>query len=171
MNFDKAYVFGGVYDSAYAAQSDFDALGGFYDDGVIGPYQAAMVEKQPDGKVKILDTTLTRRAAGAGIGAAIGAVLGLIYPPSILLTASGGAAVGAISADASKGWTRGDVKRLATEQLMPGQTGIIVVAEAGPTLDSAAILASAAVTQGELIAAEDVATYREMLENDRVLVG
>ena len=54
---------------------------------------------------------------------------------------------------------------------MPGQTGIIVVAEAGPTLEAAAVLAGAVALEAELIAAEDRAAVREMLEKDRALVG
>ena len=89
MNYDNAYVYGGTYDSADAARSDYDNLALLYADEVIGPFQAAMVEKRADGKVKVLDTTSTTRTTGAAVGAAIGAVLALIFPPAILLTAAG----------------------------------------------------------------------------------
>jgi uncharacterized membrane protein len=170
MNYDNAYVYGGIYESADAARSDYDNLARLYDDEVIGAFQAAIVEKRPDGKVQVLDTASTTRATGAAVGAAIGAALGLIFPPAILLTAAGGAGVGAAAGDISKGWTMGDVKRLG-EQLMPGQTGIVVIAEAGPTLKAAAVLAGAVATEAELVAAEDAATLREMLEKDRALAG
>jgi uncharacterized membrane protein len=150
--------------------SDYDNLARLYGDDVFGPFQAAMVEKRADGKVKVLDTTSTTRTKGAAVGAAIGAVLSLIFPPAILLTAAGGAGIGAAAGDISKGWTRGDVKKLG-EQLMPGQTAIIVVAEAGPTLKAAAVLAGAVVTEAELVEAEHRAALREMLEKDLTLVG
>jgi uncharacterized membrane protein len=163
MNYDNAYVYGGIYNSVDAAQSDYDNLARLHADDVIGPFQAAMVEKTADGKVKVLDTTSTTRTTGAAAGAAIGAVLGLIFPPAIPLTAAAGAGVGAAAGDISKGWTRGDVKRLA-QGLVPGQTGIIVIAEAGSTLEAAAVLAAAVTAEAELIAAEDRAAIREMLE-------
>lgn len=163
MNYDNAWVFGGTYESAAAARVDYDNLEFLYADEIIGPFQAAMVEKRTDGKVKVLDTTSTDRAEGAAVGAALGAVLSLIFPPAVLVMGPVGAGVGAATGDISKGWTRGDVKRLG-EQLVPGQTGIIVIAEAGPTVEAAAVLATATAVQAELIAAEDRAAILEMLE-------
>ena len=170
MNYDNAFVFGGIYDSAEAARTDYDNLSRLYADEVVGPFQAAMVEKRADGKVKVLDTTSTNRPEGAAVGAAIGALLALIFPPAILLTAPIGAGVGAAAGDISKGWTRGDVEKLG-ERLLPGQTEIIVIAEAGPTLEAAAVLATAVTVQSELVAAESRAAVREMLEKDRALVS
>jgi uncharacterized membrane protein len=170
MNYENAYVFGGTYDSAEAARSDYDNLSRMYDDDVIGSFQAAMVEKRADGKVKVLDTTSTNRTEGAVVGAAIGAVLALIFPPAVLLTAPVGAGIGAAAGDISKGWTRGDVKKVA-EGLLPGQTGIIVIAEAGPTLEAAAILTAATAVQTELVAAESRAVVREMLANEPTTVN
>lgn len=170
MNYENAYVFGGTYDSAEAARSDYDNLSRMYDDDVIGPFQAAMVEKRADGKVKVLDTTSTSRAEGAAVGAAIGAVLALIFPPAVLLTAPVGAGIGAAAGDIAKGWTRGDVKKLG-QTLLPGQTGIIVIAEAGETLEAAAVLAAAVTVEAEQVAAADRAVIREMLVSDRATVS
>jgi len=170
MNYENAYVFGGTYNSAEVARVDYDNLARLHEDGVIGPFQAAMVEKRVDGKVKVLDTTSTSRTEGAGVGAAIGAVLALIFPPAVLVTAPVGAGIGAAAGDISKGWTRGDVKRLA-EGLMPGETGIIVIAEAGSTLEAAAVLATAVTVEAELVAAADRAAIRRLLEMDRTTVS
>jgi len=170
MNYENAYVFGGTYASAEAARVDYDNLARLHADDVIGPFQAAMVQKRADGKVKVLDTTSTTRSTGAGVGAAIGAVLALIFPPAVLLTAPVGAGVGAAAGDISKGWTRGDVKRLG-ETLVPGETGIIVIAEAGETLQAAAVLATAVTVEAELVAAADRAAIRRMLETDRATVS
>jgi len=170
MNYENAYVYGGIYNSVDAAQVDYDNLARLHADDVIGPFQAAMVEKRADGKVKVLDTTSTSRATGAGVGAAIGTALALIFPPAVLLTAPAGAAVGAAAGDISKGWTRGDVKKLA-EGLLPGQTGIIVIAEVGSTLEAAAVLATAVTVEAELVAASDRAAIREMLRTDLAAVN
>lgn len=170
MNYENAYVYGGVYDSADAAREDYGNLTVLYTEEIIGPFQAAMVEKRADGKVKVLDTTSTTRSEGAVVGAAIGAVLAVIFPPAILLTAPVGAGIGAATGDIAKGWTRGDVKRLG-EALVPGQTGIIVIAEVGPTAEAAAVLAGAVAVGAELVAAEDRAIVRELLKQDRALAG
>jgi uncharacterized membrane protein len=166
MNYDNAWVFGGTYTSRDAARLDYDNLAVLYADEIIGPFQAAMVEKRADGKVKVLDTTSTDRAEGAFVGGAIGAMLAIIFPPAILVTGPVGAGVGAVAGDISKGWTRGDVKKLG-EALVPGEIGIIVVAEAGATLEAAAILTAATAVQAELVAAESRAVVREMLEEDQ----
>jgi len=163
MNYENAYVYGGIYDTVDAARTDYDNLGRLHDDEIIGAFQAAMVEQRTDGTVKVLDTTSTDRGTGAAVGGAIGAALGLIFPPVIPVTAAGGAGIGAAAGDVSKGWTRGDVKRLG-EQLLPGQTAVIVVAETGSTLKAAAVLAAAATAEAELVAAENWAVLSEMLE-------
>lgn len=170
MNYDNAYVYAGTYRSVAIARTDFDNLGRLYEDEVIGPFQAALVEKRTDGKVKVLDTTSTTRSTGAAVGAAIGGVLGLIFPPAILLTAAYGAGVGAAAGDIAKGWTKGDIKRLG-EALVPGEAAIIVIAEVGPTLEAATVLAAAATVEAELVAAEDRAALREILEKDQALVS
>jgi len=165
MNYDNAWVFGGTYNSKEAARADYNNLEVMYTDEVIGRYQAAMVEKRSDGKVKVLDTTSTDRAEGAVAGAAIGALLAIIFPPAVLVTAPVGAGLCAATGNIAKGWTRGDVKRLG-EALAPGETGIIVIAEAGATLEAAAVLTAATAVEAELIAAADRAYVRQLLEKN-----
>lgn len=165
MGYDNVCVYGGLYDRVVDANTDYSNLDRLYSDGIIGPFQAAMVEKREDGKVKVLQTTSVNRREGAAVGGAIGALLGVIFPPAILVTAAAGAGIGAAAGDISKGWTRGDVKRLG-EQLVPGQTAVIVVAEAGPALEAATVLATATAAEAELVAAEDRAVLLEMLAQE-----
>jgi len=77
----------------------------------------------------VLDIDATQRAAGAKAGAIVGAVLGMIFPPSVLMSASMGAAAGAALGNLGKGFGKGDIKDVA-ERLEPGQTGILLVADA-----------------------------------------
>jgi uncharacterized membrane protein len=167
MEYQDVYVLAGLYQDSDQAKSDWSALGELHKQEMIGSYQAALFEKRADGKVKVIDTTSTTRSKGAGWGAAIGAAVGLVFPPALLATAAEGAIIGAAAGDLSKGWFRGDVKRLG-DQLEPGQEGIIAVAEAGATLDEAMVLAHAMKTENEHVTGDDATKMKSQLESDKM---
>ena len=85
--------------------------------------------RKRSGKVKIVDTDETSRAHGAVGGAIAGAVIGVIFPPSLLVMAAGGGAVGAVIGHVAKGMPRGDIKEIG-DMLDEGEAGIIFVGEA-----------------------------------------
>jgi len=121
--------YAGVYGDVEDAKADFAAIKEAHREKWIGTYDAALFEKTADGKVKVLDTDATQRAHGAEIGAVAGVVLGLIFPPSILVSGAVGAGVGAAAGNLAKGFMSGDIKKVA-EGLEPGEAGIILVAAA-----------------------------------------
>lgn len=132
-------MFGAVYDSADVADLDYEAIKSlYYDWQLIDNFDAAIVTKRDDGKVKILrkHEQPTRKGGwrGAGIGLATGAVIALFPAAAIgsgLLAAStgAGATIGAVAGHVSKGMNRGDLKELG-DHLDAGQTGLVVVAAA-----------------------------------------
>jgi uncharacterized membrane protein len=128
-------AYAGAYASADDAKSDFAAIQDAHRKSWIGTYDAALFAKDSDGKVKVLDTDATQRTTGAKAGALVGAVLGMIFPPTILAGAAAGAASGAVLGNAAKGFSKADVKELG-EQLLRGETGIMLVADA--TFDAGA---------------------------------
>ena len=134
---DDATIIGyaGVYADVEDAKADFAAIKEAHSESWIGTYDAALFEKTADGKVKVLDTDATQRAAGAEVGVIAGVVLGLIFPPSILVSAAVGGGVGAVVGNLVKGFMSGDIKKIA-EELEPGQAGVILVADA--TFDAGA---------------------------------
>jgi len=132
---DTIIGYAGVYANVEDAKADFAVIKEAHRESWIGTYDAALFEKAADGKVKVLDTDATQRAAGAEIGVIAGVVLGLIFPPGILVSAAVGAGVGAIVGNLVKGFMSGDVKKIADE-LAPGEAGIILVADA--TFDAGA---------------------------------
>lgn len=132
-------VFAGAYGDAKQARMDYDAIGELHQQEWIGRYQAAIFEKQADGKVHVIDTTSTTRATGAKWGAAIGAVMGLVFPPSILIGAAAGAGAGAAAGDVAKGWFRGDIKEIG-QAIEAGQAGVLVIAEATPEVGAEKLL-------------------------------
>jgi uncharacterized membrane protein len=162
MEHSDLFMYAGSYADATAARGDYDQLSQLHKDDMIGKYQAAVFEKRADGKVKVIDTVSTTRSTGAKWGAGIGAALGLVFPPAILVGAAEGAAVGALAGNISKGWFKGDIKRLADE-LEPGQAGVIAVAEAGESLDADAVMTRSQRSQKEHITGEDAETIRQQL--------
>ena len=128
---EDLFLFAGAYDSLDEAQADFAALGELHNLKFFGRYQAAIFTKDDEGKVKVLDTTSTTRTTGAKWGAAIGGVLGVVFPPSILVSAAAGAGIGAVAGNLAKGWMSWDVKDIA-EMAENGTSGVIVIAEATP---------------------------------------
>jgi uncharacterized membrane protein len=127
--------YAGVYADVEDAKADFEIIKAAHREKWIGSYDAALFEKDAEGKVRVLDTDATQRKDGAVVGAVVGAVLGVIFPPSILVSAAVGAGAGAVVGNLAKGWMSGDVKELADE-LEPGESGIILVADA--TFDAGA---------------------------------
>ncbi len=151
--YNDAFVFAGAYDDVEDAKADFAGIKFLHDEDWIGKYQAAIFEKTEDGKVKVIDTTSTTRTTGAKWGAGLGAVFGVLFPPSILVSAGVGALAGAGVGTLAKGWLKGDVKKIA-ESLDPGMAGVIVFAEATPDLGAEKLLKRAAKLAKEQVDAE-----------------
>jgi len=168
MDYSNVFVVAGRYNDTSQAKMDFDRLSDLHKQDMIGKFQAAVFEKESNGKVKVLDTTSTSRGTGAKWGLAVGAAIGLIFPPALIASALGGAGVGAVTGNLSKGWFKGDVKRVA-DALQPGQAGVVAVAEAGETLDEMMILAAATEAQKERVTGEDAEKLREQLGSEQTV--
>jgi len=120
------------------ALADYDAVRTLYTDlGIIDTYDAAVVSKDANGKVRIVTKVEepTRQAAmgGLAIGLAVGALVALF--PAVALGAglaiggASGAAIGATAGHVAAGMSRSDLKELG-ELLDAGTSGLIVVAAA-----------------------------------------
>jgi uncharacterized membrane protein len=130
-----AYV--GVYDDVADADADYQAVKELHTkEGLIDAYDAAVVERRADGKVKITKKheTPTRVSGvlGGGVGLATGLVVALFPFAAIgggllLVTTGGGAVLGAVAGHAAAGMSRKDLKELG-EHLDAGQAGLVVVA-------------------------------------------
>jgi uncharacterized membrane protein len=130
-----AYV--GVYDDAADADADYQAVKDLHTKaGLIDAYDAAVIERRADGKVKITKKHETPTRAGGVLGAGAGLATGLVlvlFPfaavgGGLLAVATGGGAVlGAVAGHAAAGMSRKDLKELG-EHLDTGQAGLVVVA-------------------------------------------
>jgi uncharacterized membrane protein len=127
-----AYV--GVYPDVAAAEEDYDLVKDLHTEaGLIDAYDAAVIERRDDGKVKITrkHETPTRVGGvlGGGVGLATGLVLAMFPIAGIGLavaTTAGGAVLGAVAGHAAAGMSRSDLKELG-EHLDAGQAGLVVV--------------------------------------------
>src|SRR6187455_1768903 len=135
MAIDTLIAFVGVYDDVEDAQADYRLVHDLHTEaGLIDGYDAAVIERKDDGKVKIAKKheTPTRAGgvAGGGLGLAAGLVIALFPAAAIgtgLLagTTAGGAALGAWAGHAAAGMSRHDLKELG-EQLDDGQAALIL---------------------------------------------
>ena len=124
---DAMFLYVGTYPDEASARADYDVVKDLHLAGAVGTYDAAVVTKDDKGKVHVnKDETATRH--GAWGGAAVGGVLALVFPPSILVGAGVGAAIGAVSGHVWKGMSRADVKELG-DLIDDGEAALVVVGE------------------------------------------
>ena len=122
MAIDTFFAFVGVYSDVDDAEADYQLVKDLHlEVGLIDAYDAAVVERRDDGKVKIVKKheQPTRKGGwrGAGIGLATGAAIALFPAAAIgsgllATTTAGGAAIGAFAGHVAKGLSRGDLKEL-----------------------------------------------------------
>src|SRR6188472_3055586 len=136
MAIDTLIAFVGVYDDVEDAQADYRLVHDLHTEaGLIDGYDAAVVERRDDGKVKIVKKHETPTRVGGVLGGGVGLATGLVvvlFPFAALgsgllaATTAGGAVLGAVAGHAAAGMSRDDLKELG-EYLDTGQAGLVVV--------------------------------------------
>jgi uncharacterized membrane protein len=136
MAIDTYIAFVGVYNNAADANADYDLVKDLHTKaGLIDVYDAAVIERRDDGKVKITKKHETPTRVGGVLGGGVGLATGLVvalFPFAaiggglLLATTGGGAILGAVAGHASAGMSRHDLKELG-EHLDAGQAGLVVV--------------------------------------------
>ena len=140
----SVFVFVATYRSEDDAQMDYSSVKELYSRGVIDTYDAAVITKDVDGKVRVNKTEKPTQKA-AWTGAAVGAIVGVLFPPAILPMAAAGGAIGGLLGHISRGLSRGDLKDLG-EMLDSGSAAIIVVGKTSLAEKLAKATAKAAKT-------------------------
>jgi uncharacterized membrane protein len=132
---DTLFVIAAAYDDVDLAVADYEAVKELYREVKSShDFDAAVIAKDEDGKVRIVkkheQPTRHGAAVGLGWGLATGVVAALFPPVGIGIAAAGGAgaAIGGVAGHASGGMSRGDLKDLG-EALDAGQAGLIAVYE------------------------------------------
>jgi uncharacterized membrane protein len=129
MSDNPVFLYAGEYDSVDDAKADLETLKEMHREHVVGTYDAAVVTKNEDGKVDIVDKIEKPTQHGGWAGMAVGAAMGLIFPPGILVGGLLGAGAGALIGHLEGGMSREDVKEVG-EMLDNSEAALIVVGEA-----------------------------------------
>lgn len=136
-DFVNMTVFAVTYDSLDAAESDYDLVKALYFDlDLMDSFDAAVLKKNQNGRVKIVKKHEQPTCEGAWLGAGWGLATGLVaalFPAAAIgtgllaVTTGAGAALGALAGHAVGGMSRHDLKDLG-EGLDVGEAGLIVIA-------------------------------------------
>jgi uncharacterized membrane protein len=125
---NPVFMYVGEYESVEDAKADLEALKELHREHVVGTYDAAVLSKNEEGKVEIVDKIEKPTQHGGWAGLAVGAAIGLIFPPSILVSGLVGAGAGALIGHLRGGMSRSDLKEIG-EVLDESEAALIVVGE------------------------------------------
>jgi uncharacterized membrane protein len=136
MAVDTFLVYVGVYPSVDDAEADYQLVKELHTEAdLIDAYDAAVIERRANGKVKITKKHETPTRVGGVLGGGVGLATGLVvalFPFAavggglLATTTAGGALLGAVAGHAAGGMSRHDLKELG-ERLDAGQAGLVVV--------------------------------------------
>ncbi|MCA2215710.1 hypothetical protein [Jidongwangia harbinensis] len=137
MAVDTFMVYVGVYPSVAAAEADYDLVKDLHRKvGLIDAYDAAVLERRPGGKTKIVKKHETPTRVGGVLGGGFGLATGLIvalFPFAAIgggllaATTAGGAVLGSLAGHAAAGMSRRDLQELG-EHFDTGDAGLVVIA-------------------------------------------
>ena len=137
MPVDTLLVYCGVYGDAADALGDYELIKELHTKAnLVDAYDAAVIERDRNGKVKIIKKHETPTWVGGVLGGGVGLATGLVivlFPAAaiggglLLGTTGAGAVLGALAGHAAAGMSRGDLKELG-ESLDEGEAGLVVVA-------------------------------------------
>jgi uncharacterized membrane protein len=125
---NPVFMYVGEYESVDDAKADLEALKELHREHVVGTYDAAVLSKNEEGKVEIVDKIEKPTQHGGWAGLAVGAAIGLIFPPSVLVSGLVGAGAGALIGHLRGGMSRSDLKEIG-EVLDESEAALIVVGE------------------------------------------
>ena len=136
MALDTFVLVAAQYDNQEDALADYAAVKAAYTElDIIDTYDAAVISKDSDGKVKIVkrheQPTRDGLVGGLYVGLAVGALVAL-FPAvalgaGLLVGSAAGAGIGAIAGHAAAGLSREDLKDLG-ELLDEGDSGFLLIA-------------------------------------------
>ena len=124
---DTLLVLGASYDSVSDAEVDYEAVKAlYYNAGVGHEFDAAVLERGADGKVKVEKKHEQSTRHGAWEGLAIGALTAILPGIGLGVGMAAGAGIGAVTGHFKGGISDDDLKQLGTV-LDEGKAGLIVL--------------------------------------------
>jgi uncharacterized membrane protein len=125
---NQLLLYAGEYESVDEARADLEALKELHREHFVGTYDAAVLTKNEEGKVEVVDKIEKPTEHGGWAGLAVGAAIGLIFPPSVLASGLAGAGVGALIGHLRGGMSNADLKEVG-EMLDESEAALIVIGE------------------------------------------
>jgi uncharacterized membrane protein len=126
---DQAQLMAAVYPTHEQAKTILNALQRMHRATTITLGDAAIVTKDADGKVKVEETAELTTREGAVRGAIVTGVLGLIFPPSFIVSVlAGGVIGGLIGKLRDTGITNANLREIA-DRLEPGKSAVIALGD------------------------------------------
>lgn len=120
-----------AYPGKAAAERDQKVVVGLHSSDMVGRFESTVITKDAHGDVQVPKQHSNARGWAAR-GAVVGAVLGVMFPPSILLTAGAGAVLGGFGAKDNglvlKAIPGADLDALG-QLIRPGEAALVVVGE------------------------------------------
>jgi uncharacterized membrane protein len=127
MTDEPVFLYLATYKDPEGAREDYEAIKALHKEKVIGTYDAAVVTKDEHGKVHVnKHEKPTQHGAWGGVAA--GAVVGLLFPPGLIVGAAAGGLIGGLIGHLWKGMSRKDVLELG-EFIDDGEAALVVVGE------------------------------------------
>ena len=100
---DMLVVLAASYDSVAEAEADYEAVKELYEEAGVGhEFDAAVLERGADGKVKVVDKHEQSTRHGAWTGLAIGALAAILPGIGLGVGAAVGAGIGAVAGHMSR---------------------------------------------------------------------
>src|SRR5262245_24106987 len=175
MAVDTFIVFAGVYGNVDDAEADYQLIKELHTDaGLIDAYDAAVIVRRDDGKVKITKKHETPTRVGGVLGGGVGLATGLVvalFPFAAIgggllaATTGGGAVLGAVAGHAAAGMSRHDLKELG-EELDKGQAGLVVVGVADMESKIKEAMKHAEKVEKKDLKADNAAIEKDVKESD-----
>lgn len=120
------FFYVGVYDDPSDAEADYAAVRALHSGDIIGSYDAAIISKDAQGRVRVSKTEKPTQHGG-WVGLAAGAALAVAAPVAMpALVTAGGAGLGAWIGHLARGMSRKDAREIG-EMLEEGSAALIVV--------------------------------------------
>ena len=127
MSDKPVFLYAAIYGNRADGRADYENLLDLHALKLVGTYDAALISKDAEGKVHVeKHEKPTQHGAWGGI--AVGAAIGILFPPSVLASATVGGLAGGLGGHFKKGMSRSDVKELG-EELERGDAALIVIGE------------------------------------------
>jgi uncharacterized membrane protein len=118
----------GTYDNRHRAELDYEHVARnraeLWEERV---YALALVERTEAGQAKVVNHFEPDREHGSIAGVVVGGMLGLFYPPLVLITAAAGGGIARAATHRGHGVSRHDVAELGTA-LDAGEGAVLVLA-------------------------------------------